>query len=470
MPNAGDLIEAFEHEAGRTRSLWRRLTAAQLLAGSFLALIALGTFVLLVVPGLYTGERLSFVNALFTATSVVCVTGLMLVDPASYFTPFGQVVILVLIQLGGLGILTVTTMIILRVSGRLTLRSEALFHAGETGLPVNVGRLLRTILSYTLWIEGVGAFALWLGWSGDLGRIDAVWPAIFHSVSAFCNAGISIFAGSLAGFRDRPLVLSTVMVLAVTGGLGFLVLQELMGIRRGTAGRRLSLHTRLVLVTSAVFIALGAVLFALFEWSNVLEESPTIARPFLALFLSVATRSVGFYIVEYEEMTTAALFLTMLLMMVGGSPGSTAGGLKTTTIAVLVALAIARLRGRVITQAFRRTIPEATIQRAIGLVVIVVTLLATVALILMVTELGATPHPATGGRFLELAFETVSAFNTVGVSTGITTELSNTGKLLMAGLMYLGRVGPLTFAASMVVAAQRTHVRMRYATEDVIIG
>lgn len=470
MPGPGDLLEALERETARSLSFWRRLTAAQLLVGSFLVLVALGTVLLCLLPGLYTGERLSFIDALFTATSAVCVTGLIVVDTATYFTPFGQGVILFLIQLGGLGILTFTTVVILWFGGRMTLRGEAVVGVAEAGPLIDAGRLVRGIFRYTFLIEAVGALLLWLAWSPVFGPLDALWPAIFHAISAFCNAGFSTFSDNLVGWAGAPLILTVLMLLISLGGIGFLVIEELYLWSRERMRRRLSLHTRLVLLTTAVLVTAGAMLFAAFEWTNVLAEFPWYIRPLEALFLSVTPRTAGFNTVDYQELTSASLFLTIVLMLVGGSPGSTAGGLKTTTVAVLVALAVARLRGRVITGAFKRTIPETTIQRSVGLVVFVVALLGTALLTLQVTELGGVPFPLAQGLFLELAFEAVSAFDTVGLSTGVTPELSAAGKLIISALMFTGRVGPLTVAASMIVAAERRGVQVRYATEDVIIG
>lgn len=469
MPVPDELLAALEREATRTLSLWRRLTGPQLLAGSFLLLIALGTVLLLILPGLYTGERLSLFDALFMATSAVCVTGLAVVDVATYFTPWGQVVYLFLIQLGGIGILSITTVVILRLGRRITLRSEAVLGATEFGPAIETGSLFRAILRYALAIEALGALALWAVWSREMGPAGAVWPAIFHAVSAFTNAGVSNLKGGLATYHDHPSILIVIMLLVVLGGIGFLVLQEVLGSGR-KARRPLSLHARLVLLMTAILIVGGALLYGLFEWNNGLAMEPWYRRIVQAFFLSVSARTSGFTTLDYNGLSAASLLLTMILMLIGGSPGSTAGGVKTTTIAVLVALAVARIRGETVPHAFRHTIPETTIQRAIGLVVMVVAVLAAAILLLQITELGGVPHQALGGAFLEVTIEAVGAFSTAGLSLGITPLVSWGGKLILAILMYVGRVGPLTFAASMVVAAQRVRPRIRYSTEDVIIG
>lgn len=473
---AGPLRGLMEYRSPPERSalwgwgFWRSLTAPQLFVGSFLGLIAVGTAVLLLVPGLYTGEGLSFVDALFTATSAVCVTGLIVVDTATYFTPLGQGVILVLIQLGGLGILTFTTLIILLLGRRLTLRAEMAVGAPEAIPDIDASGLLRTVLRYTFVIEGIGAVLLWLAWTDRFGWIGAVWPAVFHAVSAFCNAGFSIFSDSLESFAAAPFALTVVMILIVLGGIGFVVLEELRLRGGGRRTGRLSLHTQLVLLATVLFLVGGGLLYAAFEWTNVLEPMAWYLRPVHAFFMSVTARTAGFNTVDYAELTSASLLLTMVLMLIGGAPGSTAGGLKTTTVMLLGFLAMARARGRTVTSAFRRTIPEGTIQRAIGLLVFVMALLGVALFLLQITELQGVPHPLSRGLFLELAFEVVSAFDTVGLSTGLTADLSPAGKSILVFLMFIGRVGPFTLVASMIVAAEHTKVRYRYATEDVIIG
>jgi trk system potassium uptake protein TrkH len=468
MPVPDDVLAALEREAARTLSLWRRLTTPQLLASSFLLLIVFGTVLLLVLPGLYTGERLSFIDALFMATSAVCVTGLAVVDIATYFTPWGQAVYLFLIQLGGIGILSITTVVILWLGGRITIRSEAMLGTTEAGPSIETGRLFRAILRYAFVIEAVGALALWLAWSRELGFAGAIWPAIFHAVSAFCNAGISNLESGLIAYNKDPFLLVVIMLLIVLGGLGFLVIEEVVS-RKGTS-KPLSLHTRLVLLATAILIGGGALLFGLFEWNNSLSGDPWYLRIVGAFFMSVTSRTAGFLIFDYEMATVASLFLTILLMIIGGSPGSTAGGLKTTTVAVLIALAVARIRGQTMTHAFRHTIPEVTIQRAIGLMIMVVALISAAILVLQVIEFGGTSHQASGGAFLEVTIEVASAFSTTGISLGLTPLLTWGGKLVLTILMYVGRIGPLTFAASMMVAARRTRPRIRYSTEDVIIG
>jgi trk system potassium uptake protein TrkH len=451
--------------------LWHRLTPPQLFVGSFLVLVALGTLGLRMLPGLYTGEPLGWLDALFTATSAVCVTGLIVVDTATYFTAAGQAFILLLIQLGGLGIITFTTLIILTLGRRLSLRHEALagpdIHIGDE---VNHRRLAFDIVRFTVLFEAIGTVLLYLLWVPRLGWAGASWPALFHSISAFCNAGFSIFSDSLMRFQQSPLTLLVVSALIVFGGLGFIVLEELY-LRRGATRRggyrALSLHTRLVLVSTMIFLGVGWILFAGFEWSGVLGELGAGHRVTNAFFMSATARTAGFNSIDYAAAHDDTNFLTILLMSIGGSPGSTAGGMKTTTFALIGLLALARLRGQESVSAWGRTVPGETIQRAVGLFVLGFGVITLALFGYAHTELAAPP--AGGQPFLRHMFEAVSAFNTVGLSMGVTPGLSGAGRWMTLVLMFVGRVGPLVFASALARRVTRVE-QIRYSKEDVVIG
>ena len=475
MPPGASRLNRWVHRAERRRSLWRRLTPPQLFVASFLALVAAGTLGLQLLPGLYTGPRLSWLDALFTATSAVCVTGLIVVDTATYFTTAGQAYLLLLIQLGGLGMITFTTVIILALGRRLSLRHERLSSAtAEVAPHVPTERLTRDVVLFTLAIEAVGAAVLYLLWAPRLGWSDAAWPAVFHAVSAFCNAGFSTFSDSVIGFQSEAASLVVLAALLVAGGLGFLTMEELLLWRRAARARRafrLSLHSRIALATTAGLLALGWVLFGLFEWEGTLAGLPVVDRVVNALFLSATPRTAGFNSIDYAQATDSTNFLTIILMFIGGSPGSTAGGLKTTTVALIGLVSWNRLRGREIPTLWARSVPEETVQRAIGLAVVVFALVTASIFAYTWTErAGPLAAPAADNRFLAHMFEAVSAFNTVGLSMGVTATLSGLGKWLTVLLMFVGRVGPLTFAAALAVAAERQDVRFRYAYEDVVVG
>lgn len=466
---------------GRPRTLSRELGerpwsfaalhATQLFLLSFAVLIAVGTVGFLVLPGLYTGEGLGLIDALFTATSAVCVTGLIVVDTATYFTPLGQAWIAVLIQLGGLGILSFTTLVIGLLGRRASLGAAEASggHARALG-HLDPGELVRYVVGATLVLEAVGAVCLWWAWSGDFGAVGAIWPAVFHAVSAFCNAGFSVFSDSLEGFADRPSVVGVVSVLIVLGGLGFIVLADLWARWGRRDVRRSSTHTRLVLTTTLALLAGSTVLYLVFELSHTLEGVGWVDRLTNAWFMAVTPRTAGFNTVDYDAVSNPSLFLTVLLMIVGGSPGSTAGGLKTTTLALLGLAFLQRLRGRESVSVAGRTVPPETIQRAAALTVGGMVLLGVAVLTLsMVEHAGGTGATDRVG-FLRLVFEAHSAFGTVGLSMGVTEALSSAGRLVVVALMYLGRVGPLAVASAMTVAVGRRKTKYRYAHEDVVIG
>jgi trk system potassium uptake protein TrkH len=454
---------------GSSSSLWQRLTPPQLLVGSFLLLIALGTAGLLWLPGLYSGEPMGLLDALFTSTSAVCVTGLVVEDTGTYFTWRGQAFLLVLIQLGGLGILAFTSLIISLLGGRLSLRAESLTaESRKTGPHVDVRRLTLDVIRFTVVIETLGALALYLAWAPQLGWRQAVWPAVFHSVSAFCNAGFSTYSDSLIGFRESPGVLGIIMVLVVIGGIGFVTLEEAhlrFLVAKQRRIRRLSIHSRLVLVTTVVLLLGAWPAFAVFEWNSTLGELRTTDKVTNALFMSTTTRTAGFNTIDYGAASDSTNFLSMLLMTVGGSPGSTAGGMKTTTFALLMLLAWSRMRSHETTIFGNRSIPEDTLQRAVGLTVVGGIVVALGVFALAITG----QYGPGGGKFLVRMFEAVSAFNTVGLSMGLTPEMSLGGRCVTILLMFLGRVGPVTFAAALVARRPRKS-HFRYAYEDVVVG
>ena len=496
---------------------WRSLSPAQLFVSAFLLLIGLGTAGFKVLPGLYTGPELSWLDALFTATSAVCVTGLIVVDTATYFTTWGQAYILLLIQLGGLGIISFTSIIIVALGQRFSLRHEVMATGPAEIVPeIDYRDLTWAVFRFTLAIEAAGAVLLYLCWVPELGWGPAAWTAVFHSVSAFCNAGFSTFTTSLMGFQHNVPLLLVTMVLIVVGGIGFLTLEEIVLWKRaggtddtprneasrrktdrqdanrpntrlgdrGAAGRpltgrsspggerrfRLSVHSQIVLVTTAVLIVAGWVLFTVFEWGNTLSGMPAWARLANGLFASVTTRTAGFNTIDYASAYADTNFLTILFMSIGGSPGSTAGGLKTTTFALLGLVAWARLRGHATVSVSGRSIPEETIQKAIGLFVVGFGIVTAAIYGFSIVELKGLVVDASHGSFLAMMFEAVSAFNTVGLSMGVTGELTVPGRWMTVVLMFIGRVGPLTVAAAMSRQRKNLVGGFRYAYEDVAVG
>lgn len=457
---------------GQRVRFWQRLSPSQLLVLSFFWLIVAGATGFKFLPGLYTDEPLTWQQAFFTSTSAVCVTGLSVVDTSSFFTTRGQLYLLALIQLGGLGILTLTSMIIAALGGRLSLRAEAASVSTlRSGPYLDARRMVIDVVRFTLCIELIGALVLYLLWYPKLGAAAAIWPAIFHSISAFCNAGFSTFSDSLMQFQSSPMTTVTIGLLIVLGGLGFLSMEELYlnRFRNKTDGRRirrpLSLQTILVLATTLALTLGGWAGFSLVEWSHSLKNMTLIDKIHNALFMSVTSRTAGFNTVYYSTASDSGNFLTILLMMIGGSPGSTAGGMKTTTFALLGLLAWSRLRGNSTTSLASRSVPDETIQRAVGLFVVATGVVVIAVLTLATLEDGSSTQPS----FLAVFFEAVSAFNTVGLSMGNTASFSVQGQWLLVALMFLGRVGPMALVTAFAVRGAKK-AKFRYAHEDVLVG
>ncbi len=463
--------------AGRVRQPARaeHLTAPQVFALSFVALIAIGATGLRTVPAFYApGETpLSWLDAVFTATSAVCVTGLAVADTATRFSVWGQAWILLLIQLGGLGVVAITSLIAVALGRRLSLRTESLTVSAIWAAPhLNERRLVRDVVLFTVVIEAIGAAGLWMAFVPYFGAGGAVWPAVFHSVSAFCNAGFSTFSTSLVGFERDPAVLGIVGALIVVGGIGFLTLEELAFWFRSRRERRfrLSLHSRLALTMTALLLVGGTLAAAAAEWNGVFAHLDTGDRWLGAMFFSVTARTAGFNSIDYGALSSTAAFFTILLMFIGGNPGSTAGGAKTTTVALVGLLAYHRFRGRGATGAFGRSVPPETVDRAVGITSLGFALATLGILALTVTEGYARRAPATvAGPFLAQMFEAVSALGTVGLSMNLTPTLDSASRVVVILLMFLGRTGPLTIAAAFARSYRRPDI-VRYAHEDVLVG
>lgn len=428
---------------------------------------------LLSLPLSWAGAPVSPLDALFTATSAVCVTGLTVVDTGSRFSPLGQAVILALIQVGGLGLMTFAVFAGVVLGRRVAFTDrmviqDSLHHTPKAG----VRRLVRYVVAFTLATEAAGALLLWLRFRSQFPGSEAAWQSVFHSVSAFCNAGFGLLPDNLARYRGDVLVNLVITGLVIVGGLGFLVNMELRDqavLRlRGRRAPLLTLHSRLALLVTSALLAGGALAFLLLEWDNVLRGLPLGERLLAAWFQSVTPRTAGFNTIDYGRVSPDTLFFTIFLMFVGASPGSTGGGIKTTTFGLLCALVVARWRGHGRARMFRRTIPHAVMDRALLLALLAWALVSLAIGLLVFTEGHGVPFAAAEPRFVALMFEAVSAFGTVGLSTGITPALSPLGKLVLVALMFAGRVGPLTLV--LAVGPRQERGRFRYAEENVMIG
>lgn len=454
------------------RFLLLKLRPPRLIALSFVLTACVGGL-LLTLPAASHGRPLSTLDALFTATSAVCVTGLTLVDIGTRLTLFGQLVVLVLIQLGGLGIMTFSVLFMYSVTKRFSIRGRELLEETLSQRPLRqMGSLLKHVFVWTFVVEAVGALLLGYRFWQQYPGLRAVYHGVFHAVSAFCNAGFGLYADSFRSYASDPLVNLIVMSLIVLGGLGFIVLFDLAnGIRFGAGKRRqaISLHTRLVLVTTAGLIAFGFAAFLTIESFNSLEGLPWPTRLLVSLFQSVTCRTAGFSTVDTGSLAHATLLVLMGLMFIGASPGSTGGGIKTSTFALQVALVVARFRGSEDVNCCHRRVPANLLAKAFALAVFGVVTVGMFGLLLSITELGVSPFSRSTERALPVLFETVSAFGTVGLSTGLTPHLSMVGKVLIVLLMLIGRVGPLTLAIALG-RGERRPAGFRYAQECVLVG
>lgn len=411
---------------------------------SFIGLIAVGTF-LLILPQSANGPALTLVDALFTATSATCVTGLVVVETGSRLTLFGQGVVLALIQIGGLGFMTLSTVIILSIGGKVSLLDRRVFQ--ETFAPgpdTRLPALIRSVIQFTLIFEAAGILLLYLRFSQTYAPGRAFYHAVFHSVSAFCNAGFCLYPESMAQFNADLLVNLTMCVLIISGGIGFLVLMELKNrFTRSYASvrpRQLSLHSKLVLTLTGILLTVGTVWFLVFEWHGAMAGLALPVKVMVAFFQSVTARTAGFNTMDFGTATRATLLFTIFLMFVGAAPGSTGGGIKVTTLGVLLALGRSRLRGRETTPIFQRTLTRGTEAKAIGVYAVSIVLIYCAVMVMLVSEAFMPLHAAGRPPFLALLFETVSAFGTVGLSLGITPELSTWNKTVLVIVMFMGRL------------------------------
>ncbi len=451
------------YDVAPRKRIRRPLSPPAVLVLGFAILVVIGTVLLSLPIATEPGARSDVIVALFTATSAVCVNGLVVVDTATHWSPFGEVVIIGLVQIGGFGFMTGSTLLLFLLVGRRTgLRDRVLVQASTGGLELgSVVAVLRRVAVFTLVAEGIGAVILFASFLGHgMGLGDAAWWGVFHSIAAFNNAGFDL-AGefrSLAAFATNPAVLTAIGILVILGGLGFAIVGDAVGKRRWG---RLALETKVVLLTSAVLLVGGAVTIGALEWSNpeTLGAIPVEHRPLNALFESATLRSAGFSVINHGLLGEAALFVCMALMFIGGASGSTAGGIKVNTFSVLLIAIISTIRGRPSAEAFGRRVPHDIIYRAISVVLLSIAFVFVVALGIEV--LARTP-------FVNTTFEAISAFATVGLTTGITPDLPDPARVLVTVAMFAGRLGPLTLV--LALAAQRRPVSYRPAVESMRIG
>ncbi len=433
------------------------MSPAQILASGYLVVILIGTIFLTLPIATVDGQGLALIDSLFTATSATCVTGLIVVNTGSTFTMFGQMVIMILIQIGGLGIMTMSTAFALITGRRISLRQrlviqEDLNQMGISGLL----RLIQYILTVTFVIEGTGAVLLFTRLIRDYPLGKAIFHSVFHAVSAFNNAGFDLFGSSLETYVGDLVINLTVVMLIILGGLGFAVLAELYDKRKIT-----SLHAKMVVMTTLVLLVSGFILFFALEYNNsATMGNLNLGEKILAsLFLSITPRTAGFNTVSTGALHQSTLFLIMIFMFIGASPGSTGGGIKTTTVGTLFASIWTTIRGKNDVEAFNRRLDYEIIDKAFAILLLSIMVILIMTFVLSITE---------SLNLIDILFETISAFGTVGLSTGVTASLSKIGRVLIIMTMFAGRVGPLTLAVAM--SENRKKAQFHYPKEKIIVG
>ncbi|MFH0826764.1 MAG: TrkH family potassium uptake protein [Candidatus Omnitrophota bacterium] len=437
------------------------LKPAQLMVTSFSFAIGMGAILLMLPLASASGEKTSLVDALFTATSATCVTGLIVKDTVSHFSFFGQAVILFLIQMGGLGIMTFSVSLALLLRKRMEMQRQVVMQdVLDQDTLFNVKDLIVFIVKMTLAIELIGAIVLFFLWQGRFeSKLACAYYALFHSVSAFCNAGFSTFTDSLMRFSGDIWTNITVMALIILGGLGFTVVKDLFDSWGKKKAVRLRVQTKIVLIVTFLLMVAGAIGFYLLELHHSLAGLGTKDKILVSFFQSTTSRTAGFNTCDISSLSSATLFMIMILMFIGGSPGSTAGGIKTTTVAVLAATVVSGFRQKDESEIYRRTIPFEVVRKAFSVFLISLFIVAAFFLLLLYVD---------QEKFSAVLFETVSAFGTVGLSTGATALLSQKGKIVVTLLMFIGRLGPLTITYAFM--QPRRPPRYTYAEERVMIG
>ena len=454
----------------RLYALWvrkrpKQLSATKIIAITFAAIILLGAGLLTLPAASRSGVSCGFRPALFTATSATCVTGLVLYDTWTQWSGFGQVVIISLIQIGGLGFMSAATLFVFFLRKRIGMKQRLVMAQALSVSDMDgIVRLQKTVLIGSFAVEGIGALILFFRFLPEYGAVTALKWGVFHAVSAFCNAGFDIFGCitpgvSLMEFQSDPVVLLTLGALVVVGGLGFLVWQE---IAQQRSFRKCSVYTRLVLVTTSSLLLAGWVLTCLLEWNNpdTLGSMSPGGKLLNGLFQSITLRTAGFASIDQALLTESGKAVSIVLMLIGGSSGSTAGGLKTVTFVVLVLFMATRARGRDTVSVYRRSIPKGQVLDAMTIAFIMISLAAFGGIFISATS------PV---GFTDALYESISALATVGLTAGATASLSIPAQLLMIVYMYFGRVGVLTISMGFLMG-DRAEERFRYAETNLLIG
>ncbi len=440
----------------------RELSPPRLIITVFAVLIAIGTVLLAAPFSSTTGHSVGVLNALFTTVSAICVNGLVVLDTGADFTMFGQIVIMILIQIGGLGFMTFSVMVAILLGKKISLKQRlVLQQTTQSSSSKGLVKLSLYMILIALTVELIGTLILTFRWSSELGVGKAFYYGLFHTVSSFNNAGFSLWSDSLMPFVKDPVVNLTIVALFALGGLGYIVILELL---RKHSWKKLSMHTKVVLIATAV-LSIGGFLaiFMLESWNKATFGDLSISERLLASFFQGMTpRSAGFNTIDIGSMLTASQFLLIILMFIGASSGGTGGGVKTNTIVVILLATLSTFKGGGQIHAFGRRIPQETVMRALAVVISSLGFVLLISLVLTITEGMLEEH------FLEVLFETTSAFSTTGLSMGLTGELSPLGKFIVTLTMFIGRLGPLTLAFAL--SQKKTSSKIGYPEGNIMIG
>lgn len=445
-------------------SIWQ-MTPPQILVLGFAAIIFIGAGLLSLPVASATGQSIRFIDALFTATSATCVTGLVVVDTGSVYTMFGQIVIVTLIQIGGLGFMTMATLLAFMFRKKITLKERlVLQEAFNQGSMEGIVRLIRKVIIYSLSIEGIAAVIFTIRWSFDFDFSKALYFGIWHAISMFNNAGFDLFGTvdapfvSFTGYANDFVVNIVAMALIILGGIGFIVMADLMDYRKT---KKLSLHSKVVLSMTGLLIVVGALIIFIFEYTNnrTLGSLDLGGKILASFFQSIAPRTAGPNTVDIGALRQASQFFIVILMFIGASPGSTGGGIKTTTFTILISAIVTMIRGKEDIVIFRYRLAKDRILKAITLTMIALFLVIIVTMLLSTTE---------DSQLMKILFEVTSAFGTVGLTMGLTPDLTTFGKILISLTMFAGRLGPITLAYALQPKQEKE--LYRYPEGKITIG
>lgn len=439
-----------------------KLNGVQILAIGFAVIALVGGIILSLPISSVDGKPTNLLDSLFTSTSAVCVTGLIAVDIGTHWNMFGKTIIMLLIEIGGLGFMSFTTLIAIFLGKKITLRERLVIQEAMNTFNIEgLVRMVKYVVGFTISVQAIGAALMAIQFIPSYGLGKGIYYSIFHSISAFCNAGFDLFGNftSLTGYANNPMILLIISALIIIGGLGFTVWLELYNYKDV---KKLSVHSKMAILITAILLVGGSILMLLLENSNpeTLGNMSFVDKITNAFFAAVTPRTAGFNSISTDGMTTAGKFLTIILMFIGGSPGSTAGGLKTVTFGLTILTVICVVKGREDTEIFGRRFSKELVYKAFAIIIIAIGIIITVTMVLSITE--------SNEKFIDLLYEATSAFGTAGITTGVTQRLSTIGKIIIMLTMYCGRVGPLTVA--LALSNKKKKRGYKYPEGKILIG